>query len=143
MTIRSQRPILWLIAIAIGLILGLLEIFVPALFWSAWNLLIFCFGVFLALLILGARDRVMIALLALAGGIGVHIIEIHQQVSAGDCAVSDAIGWIDWIKAADRCVDYSRTWVFHAQAACIAGSLVLAHEVGNWVRAVLRWRRRA
>lgn len=143
MTIRSQRLTLRLTAAAFGLTLGLLEIFAPALFWSVWNLTIFCFGVLLALVILSERNRFVIALLAVGGGVGLHLLEIHRQVSAGDCTLSDAIGWIGWIQAADRCIDYSRSWVFYAQTACIAGSLVLAHGVGNLTRAVLEWRRRA
>lgn len=143
MTLRSARPGLWLSAVTTGLMLGLLEIFVPALFWPAWNLLIFGFGVLLALAILGGRYRVVVALLALSGGIGMHLIEIRQQMSAGHCVVADAIGWIDWIRAMDRCLDHSQRWIFVAQAACIAGSLVLAHEIGSLTRAVLRWRRRA
>lgn len=135
------NPRLWLLAIGLALGLVLLESFVPSAYWLAWNVLILLLGIYLGLLALNGRFALGLATMFIGVGLGVHGYEYWHALSKGRCDSPGTSGWVDWVLAVDRCLDYSEPWVLSAQALLIGGGLVLAVKLGVFLRRQIRGKR--
>jgi len=115
---------------------------VPRAYWLAWNVLILLVGAFFGLLALSERNPLALAAFFIVVGSGAHWFEYLTAVSKGRCEPAIESGWIERIRAVDRCLDFSEPWVLGAQAALIAGGLVIAVKLGLGLRRLIRthWR---